>query len=109
MDIVVAGTADAVMMVEGEGKEIDEEEFLGAVEFAHAEIRKIVAAIDELASKAGTPKRQYAVTKVDGDLERWVRKNFGKDVAKAMRVVDKQKRETAFAELSVETSAGALR
>ncbi len=104
MDIVVAGTADAVMMVEGEGKEIDEEDFLGAVAFAHAEIRKIVAAIDELASKAGKPKRQYAVTKVDGDLERWVRKNFSKDVAKAMRVVDKQKRETAFAELSVDTA-----
>ncbi len=104
MDIVVAGTADAVMMVEGEGKEIDEEDFLGAVAFAHAEIQKIVAAIDELAAKAGKPKREYPVTKVDADLERWVRKNFGKDVAKAMRVVDKQKRETAFAELSVETA-----
>src|SRR3984885_735337 len=42
MDIVIAGTADAVMMVEGGGAEIDEEEFLGAVEFAHVEIRKIV-------------------------------------------------------------------
>ncbi len=104
MDIVVAGTSDAVMMVEGEGKEIAEEDFLGAVAFAHAEIQRIVAAIDELAGKAGKPKREYPVTKVDADLERWVRKNFGKDVAKAMRVVDKQKRETAFAELSVETA-----
>jgi len=104
MDIVIAGTADAVMMVEGGGSEIDEQDFLGAVEFAHAEIRKIIAAIDELAKKAGKPKREYPVLKVDSDLERWVRKNFAKDVAKAMRVVDKQKREEAFAELSVDTA-----
>ncbi len=104
MDIVIAGTADAVMMVEGGGNEIDEQDFLGAVEFAHAEIRKIIAAIDELAKKAGKPKREYPVLKVDSDLERWVRKNFAKDVAKAMRVVDKQKREEAFAELSVDAA-----
>lgn len=104
MNIVIAGTAEAVMMVEGGGNEIDEQDFLGAVEFAHAEIRKIIAAIDELAKKAGKPKREYPVLKVDSDLERWVRKNFAKDVAKAMRVVDKQKREEAFAELSVDTA-----
>ncbi len=102
MDIVIAGTADAVMMVEGEGKEIDEEAFLGAVEFAHAEIRKIVAAIDQLAKKSGKPKGEYPVATVDSDLERWVRKNFAKDVAKAMRTVDKQKREAAFGALNVD-------
>ncbi len=102
MDIVIAGTADGVMMVEGEGKEIDEEAFLGAVEFAHAEIRKIVAAIDQLAKKAGKPKAEYPVATVDSDLDRWVRKNFAKDVAKAMRTVDKQKREAAFGALNVD-------
>ncbi|MBV9333702.1 MAG: polyribonucleotide nucleotidyltransferase, partial [Candidatus Eremiobacteraeota bacterium] len=102
MDIVIAGTADAVMMVEGGGNEISEDDFLGAVEFAHEEIRKIVSAIDELARKAGKAKREYPVAHVDADLERWVRKSFAKDVAKAMRVVDKQKRELAFGELSVD-------
>ncbi len=102
MDIVVAGTADAVMMVEGGGSEMDEDEFLGAVEFAHAEVRKIVAAIDQLAKKAAKPKRQFPVATVDSDLDRWVRKKFAKDVAKAMRTVDKQKREELFAALSVD-------
>ncbi|MGA8098765.1 MAG: polyribonucleotide nucleotidyltransferase [Candidatus Cybelea sp.] len=101
MDIVIAGTADAVMMVEGGGNEIDEDDFLGAVEFAHAEIRKIVEAIEQLAGKAGKEKREYPVAQVDSDLERWVRKSFAKDVAKAMRIVDKQKRELAFSALSV--------
>src|SRR5580692_3947694 len=102
MDIVIAGTADAVMMVEGEGKEIAEEDFLGAVEFAHAEIRKIVKAIDQLAKKAGKAKREYPVAKLDPTLDKWVRKAFSKDVANAMRVVDKHKREVAFAAISVD-------
>ena len=65
MDIVIAGTADAVMMVEGGGNEIAEEDFLGAVEFAHAEIRKIIKAIDQLAKKVGKKKREYPLPAVD--------------------------------------------
>jgi polyribonucleotide nucleotidyltransferase len=102
MDIVIAGTADAVMMVEGGGNEISEEDFLGAVEFAHDNIKKIVAAINELAKKAGKEKREYPVQKVNADLDKWVRKTFKKDVAKAMRIVEKQARETEFDKLNVE-------
>ncbi len=100
MDIVIAGTADAVMMVEGGGNEISEDEFLAAVEYAHAEIKKIVAAIDKLAKKVAKPKREFPVQRVDADLEKWIRKTFAKDVAKAMRVVEKQEREAAFALLT---------
>jgi len=102
MDIVIAGTADAVMMVEGGGNEISEEDFLGAVEFAHDNIKKIVAAINQLAKKGGKEKREYPVQTVNPDLDKWVRKTFKKDVAKAMRVVDKQEREAAFDKLSRE-------
>ncbi len=102
MDIIVAGTSDAVMMVEGGGNEISEEDFLGAVEFAHGEIQKIVKAIDKLVKKNGKKKREYPVQKVDADLDKWVRKTFAKDVAKAMRVVEKGEREEAFAKLSVD-------
>jgi polyribonucleotide nucleotidyltransferase len=102
MDIIVAGTSDAVMMVEGGGNEIDEEDFLGAVEFAHGEIKRIVKAIDQLVKKNGKAKREYPVQKINSDLEKWVRKNFGKDVAKAMRIVEKGEREEAFARLSVD-------
>ena len=102
MEIVVAGTADAVMMVEGGGNEIAEEDFLGAVEFAHGEIKKIVKAIDKLAKKNGKKKREFPVQEVNAGLEKWVRKNFGKDIAKAMRIVEKGAREEAFANLSVD-------
>ena len=100
MDIVIAGTADAVMMVEGGGNEISEDEFLAAVEYAHAEIKKIVAAIDKLAKKVAKPKREFPVQRVDADLDKWIRKTFAKDVAKAMRIVEKQEREAAFALLT---------
>ena len=76
MDIIIAGTADAVMMVEGGGDEISEDEFLGAVEFAQAEIKKIVKAIDQLAKKVGKKKREFPVQKVDADLDKWIRKSL---------------------------------
>jgi polyribonucleotide nucleotidyltransferase len=102
MDIIVAGTSDAVMMVEGGGNEISEEDFLSAVEFAHGEIRKIVKAIDQLVKKNGKKKREYPVQRVNSDLDKWVRKAFAKDVAKAMRIVEKGEREEAFAKLNVD-------
>jgi polyribonucleotide nucleotidyltransferase len=100
MEIVVAGTADGVMMVEGSCKEISEEDFLAAVAFAHEEIKKIVAAIDELAKKAGKPKTSYPTAQADGAFAEWVRKTFKDDVAKAMRVIEKSARSAAFDKLS---------
>ena len=102
MEIVVAGTADGVMMVEGGGNEIDEETFLGAVEFAHGEIKRSSKRSTNSSKRSGKKKREYPVQKVNSDLEKWVRKSFAKDVAKAMRVVDKGERERAFAQLSVD-------
>ena len=102
LDIVVAGTDDAVMMVEGGGHEISEEDFLGAVAFAHEEIKKICKAIDQLVKKAGKPKREYVLLKQNADLKKWVEKNFKKDVAKAMHVVEKGERNETFAKLTRE-------
>jgi len=102
MDIVVAGTADAVMMVEGGGKELSEEDLLAAVAFAHEEIKKIVAAIDELAKRSPKPKREFPVAGHDPQLQAWVEKTFKKDVAKTMRIVDKSERNAAFAALTRE-------
>jgi polyribonucleotide nucleotidyltransferase len=100
MDIVVAGTADAVMMVEGGGHEISEEDFLGAVAFAHEEIKKIVKSIDKLAKKVGKPKREFPTPQIDPELKAWVEKTFKKDVAKAMRVVEKGERNDTIDKLS---------
>ncbi len=100
MEIVVAGTTDAVMMVEGGGHEMTEEDFLGAVAFAHDEIKKIVKQIDALAKKHGKKKRAYPLKTVDPTLKAWVEKTFKKDVAKAMRVLEKAERNAAFDKLT---------
>jgi polyribonucleotide nucleotidyltransferase len=104
MDIVIAGTDEAIMMVEGGGNEISEDDFLGAVEFAHKEIKKIVKAINQLAKKAGKEKREFPLKKINSDLDKWVRKAFAKDVAKAMRITDKQAREQAFGEITLDVA-----
>ena len=108
MEIVVAGTADAVMMVEGGAKEISEETFLEAVAFAHDEIKKIVKQIDALAKKVGKKKRVYPLLKTDDKLDAWVRKNFSKEVAKAMRIVEKAERNAAFDQLSRDAALAKL-
>jgi len=100
MEIVVAGTSDAVMMVEGGGHEMSEEDFLGAVAFAHEEIKKIVKQIDALAKKCGKKKREYPLKTVNPTLKAWVEKTFKKDVAKAMRIIEKGERNAAFDKLS---------
>jgi polyribonucleotide nucleotidyltransferase len=100
VEIVVAGTADAIMMVEGGAKEISEEDLLEAVAFAHAEIRRIVAAIDALAKKAGKPKADFPVEQVDPEFKAWIEGNFKADIAKAMRVIEKGEREAALAKLT---------
>ncbi len=100
MDIVVAGTADGVMMVEGGAHQISEDTLVEAIAFAHDNIKRIVAAIDELAKKAGKKKREYPLLKVDDKLDKWVRKQFKDDVAKAMRIVEKQARESAFGKIN---------
>ena len=51
--------------------------------------------------KAGKDKREYPLKKVNADLDKWVRKTFAKDVAKAMRIVDKHTREEAFSNINV--------
>ena len=104
MDIVIAGTLDGVMMVEGGGHEISEEDLLGAVEFGHAAVKKIVTAINQLQKKAGKKKRTYPLLVVNEALDAWTRKTFKKDVAKAMRIVEKVERNTAFAKFSKEAA-----
>jgi polyribonucleotide nucleotidyltransferase len=68
LNLVVAGTADAIMMVEGGANELTEEQMLEALEAAHREIKKIVALQNDLVSKVGKPKRPVKTVEIDKDL-----------------------------------------
>jgi len=68
MELVVAGTESSIMMVEGEAKEVGEEDLLNALKFAHTEIRKIVAAINELRVECGKAKMVVEPKQIDENL-----------------------------------------
>src|ERR1700677_2606178 len=65
LNIMVVGTKDGIVMVESGAKEVPEEVVVGAIEFAHVEIKKICAGIEELVSKAGKKKREVTLLEND--------------------------------------------
>jgi len=72
LNLVVAGTMDAIMMVEGGANELTEDQMLDALDTAHREIKKIVAFQNELVSKVGKPKRPVKTVEIDKDLAKQV-------------------------------------
>ncbi|MGZ3197703.1 MAG: polyribonucleotide nucleotidyltransferase, partial [Croceibacterium sp.] len=85
LDLVVAATHDAVMMVESEAKELSEEEMLGAVMFAHEESKKVVKAIIQLAEKAA--KDPWDLNTDDTSaMKAEIKKLVGDDIAKAYKL-----------------------
>ncbi|WP_133364758.1 polyribonucleotide nucleotidyltransferase [Qipengyuania sediminis] len=95
LDLIVAATQDAVMMVESEAKELTEEEMLGAVMFAHDECRKVVGAIVELAEQSA--KDAWPLAPVEdkaGTLDE-LRGLIGDDIAAAYKLTNKSERQNA--------------
>ena len=97
INLVVAGTADAICMVEGGANEASESDMLDAMDLAHAEIKKIVAAIDELAAKVGTPKRDVGEpAKADADVAAKIAEIGQASLIEAMAVRAKHERKDAI-------------
>ncbi|SLN57308.1 Polyribonucleotide nucleotidyltransferase [Roseovarius litorisediminis] len=94
LDLVVAGTKDAVMMVESEAYELSEEEMLGAVNFAHEQIQPVIDLIIDLAE--ATAKEPFDFQPPEyGDLYDAVKKAGEKQMRAAFAITDKQERTTA--------------
>ncbi len=98
LDLVVAATQDAVMMVESEAKELTEEEMLGAVMFAHDESRKVIGAIIDLAEQAA--KEPWVIDTSDDTaaIKEKLRGIVGDDIAAAYKLTDKSARSDALNE-----------
>ncbi len=93
MDLVIAGNADTIIMVEGDAREISEEEFLQALEFAGPEIKKIVALQEELISKVEVQKREIAKKELPEGLADAVESRFGDRIRETMQMgADKMER-----------------
>ncbi|MFT3977889.1 MAG: polyribonucleotide nucleotidyltransferase, partial [Sphingomonas bacterium] len=105
LDLVVAATHDAVMMVESEAKELSEEVMLGAVLFAHKGCQQVVDAIIDLAEKAA--KEPWELPANDGQkaVKAELKKLIGKDITAAYKLTDKQARQTALGEARAKAKA----
>jgi polyribonucleotide nucleotidyltransferase len=95
LDLVVAGTEDAILMVEAGANEIPEAEILDALDIAHAAIKKLCELQRELAAKAGKEKKAYEAIKVDEDLLAQIRSSHGSQLDAATQVEDKLERQDA--------------
>ena len=97
LDLVVAGTKDAVLMVESETSGLTEKVMLDAVKFGHENFIPIIEAIENLAKKAGKPK--WEIEKIDhSDVKAKIAKALEADLRKAFKETDKKKRSTAIQE-----------
>ena len=98
LDLVVAGTQDAVMMVESEAYELSEKEMLGAVKFGHEQMQKVIELIIGLAEK--TAKEPYNFVPLNNDeLINKIKSLGEKDIIKAFSIPDKQERQNALTEV----------
>ncbi|MDH4121772.1 MAG: polyribonucleotide nucleotidyltransferase [Deltaproteobacteria bacterium] len=104
LDFFVAGTKDAILMVEGESQEVSEDVALEAILTAHRAIQPVIAAQVELAQKAGKPKRPVEVKKNDPALEEAVKSAVGGKLDQALRIQDKMERYAALDALGEEVT-----
>ena len=92
LDMVVAGTKSAVLMVESEAKELSEDEMLGAVLFAHQEMQAVVTAIEELKAETGKPSWEWVAAEENAALKAALAEKFEAAVIDAYQVSDKMAR-----------------
>jgi len=99
LDMVVAGTENAVLMVESEAKELPEADMLGAVMFAHREMQTVIRAIKEMADEAGVEVADWTPPTVNAAIENRVMEICKADLEQAYQIKDKIERQEAVSEL----------
>jgi polyribonucleotide nucleotidyltransferase len=102
MDIIVAGTADAIMMVEGEADEIPEDLLVDGIALAHEQIKLIVAALLRLQERVGKPKKAAKVAAKDESIAQNLKDYLGSRLDEALFNADKEARLTATAEVKAD-------
>ncbi len=102
LDLVVAGTEEAILMVEAGANEITEAEILDALDIAHAEIKKLCEAQNELRKKAGKDKVEITPPQVDEKVLSDLKERFGPALDEATQVEDKLDRQEATSRVETE-------
>ena len=92
LDLVVAGTADAVLMVESEAQELTEDQMLGGVLYGHQEMQVAITAIKEFAAEVGVKASDWTAPEENVELKAAISDKYQSSIADAYRVTDKMKR-----------------
>ncbi len=103
INMTVAGTKEAIMMVEAGAKEVPESEMLDAIMFAHEEIKKIVAFIEEIVAEVGRPKMEITLYKPDAEIDAAVREYAVSKMHEAILTKEKQERLDNMAAVEADT------
>ncbi len=103
LNLTVAGTKDAVMMVEAGANELTEKEMLDAILFAHEEIKKIVAFIEDIQAQVGKPKMEVNVYQPDPEFAALVREYARDKVEWSLDTFDRYEREARSQQVKEET------
>ncbi|MFM1566172.1 MAG: polyribonucleotide nucleotidyltransferase [SAR86 cluster bacterium] len=99
LDMVIAGSDAAVIMVESEAKELTEDQMLGGILFAHQEMQEVIEAIKEMAKEVGKEPFEYEPKIIDEDLLKSVEETFSENITKAYLIKDKQERVQAISKI----------
>ncbi|MEN9704333.1 MAG: hypothetical protein RLZZ393_212, partial [Pseudomonadota bacterium] len=105
LELVVAGTKDAVLMVESEADSLSEEVMLGAVVFGHEQMQVAIAAINELVKQAGKARWDWKAPAVDAELVDFVKAQAQDKLSEAYRITVKQDRYARVGEIKTATLA----
>ncbi|UJF23889.1 polyribonucleotide nucleotidyltransferase [Suttonella sp. R2A3] len=97
LDLVVAGTESAVLMVESQADQLSEEVMLGAVMYGHEQMQAVINAINELADKAAKPAWDWQAPARDSALDEKIKDAYGKRLVEAYQIPDKQVRQATIA------------
>ena len=92
LDMVIAGSDAAVIMVESEAKELSEDQMLGGILFAQQEMQGVIEAIKEMAKDVGKPTFEYEPKVLDADLLTSVEESYSEAIADSYKLQDKQER-----------------
>ena len=99
LDMVVAGSDSAVIMVESEAKELSEDQMLGGILFAQQEIQPVIEALKEMSNEVGKSPFEYEPKTINVDLINSVENQFLENISEAYLVKDKQERVKALSEI----------
>lgn len=99
LDMVVAGTKDAVLMVESEASELSEEVMLGGVMYAHEQFQVVIDSVAEFAKEVGISPREWVAPEDNESLLSSIKSKFGNQISEAYQTVDKMERQEKMGEI----------